>query len=160
MLLSCALSTQTGQLPSHRYFLRGIKLNKRQINNTKHDFMLSCSCFSRLKHCSSSLTYKYHLALTFPFQLLLFPAFTLSPSATSIAYTLPQPRPWDPGSQGHQATERILVKFTSKLPYLVLQSLTLSVCGFCCQCWLCLIIFSAQISSTCSLQSEADIFPG
>lgn len=31
-----------------QYFLRDTKLNKLQINNTEHDFVLSCCCFSRL----------------------------------------------------------------------------------------------------------------
>ena len=48
MLLSCASSAQSCVHLSHSYFLRDTKLNKLQINNTKHDLMLSCCRFSKL----------------------------------------------------------------------------------------------------------------
>lgn len=88
--------------------------------------------------------------------------FLIYPQSISNLYCLypspaPLPGPWlsrSPSYKKHSC------KFTSKLTYLVPKSLTLSACGFCCQCWLCLIIFSVQISSVCSLQSEADILPG
>lgn len=47
VIVMCLVSLSCLYL-SHSYFLRDIKLNKLQINSTKHDLMLSCSCFSKL----------------------------------------------------------------------------------------------------------------
>ena len=124
MLLSRASSTQSCLHLSHSYFLRDIKLNKLQINSTKHDLMLSRRCLSKLYHPGGSLIYKCHLTLAFPFQWLLAPAFThVHQLPLPLNVSSPILRQCPRGASALRVTRlQVFLEFTGKLTFLVLKS--------------------------------------